>query len=66
MSYLFPASSRSKMAGDGSMGHMMMTAAKIDKMPSPRVIRPHLPFNLLPPKLLDTSKVQNNNYSHTY
>jgi hypothetical protein len=54
------------MAGDGSMGHMMMTAAKIDKMPSPRVIRPHLPFNLLPPKLLDTSKVQNNNYSHTY
>ena len=65
MSYLSPASFRSKMAG-GSMGHMMMTAAKIDKMPSPRVIRPHLPFNLLPPKLLDTSKVQNNNYSYTY
>lgn len=46
------------MAG-GSIGHMMMSAAKIDKMPSPRVIRPHLPFNLLPPKLLDTSKVRN-------
>lgn len=29
----------------------------VDKMPSPRVIKTHLPFNLLHPKVLDTSKV---------
>lgn len=30
---------------------------QIDRMPSPRVIKPHLPFYLLHPNLLDTSKV---------
>lgn len=29
----------------------------IERMPSPRAIKSHLPFYLLPPKLLDTSKV---------
>jgi len=31
--------------------------AKIDSMPSPRLIKSHLPFELLPPNLLDTCKV---------
>lgn len=29
----------------------------VDKMPSPRVIKSHYPFELLPPKLLETCKV---------
>lgn len=33
------------------------THEEIDQMPSPRVIRPHLPFYLLHPDLLDTCKV---------
>jgi len=32
-------------------------AKAIDELPSPRVLRPHLPLDLLPPTLLDTSKV---------
>ena len=31
-----------------------------EKMPSPRVLKSHLPFYLLHPKLLDTSKVSLN------
>lgn len=31
--------------------------AKLDQMPSPRIIKTHYPFELLPPKLLDTCKV---------
>ena len=30
---------------------------KIDSMPSPRIIKTHYPFELLPPNLLDTCKV---------
>jgi len=30
---------------------------QIEKEPSPRVIKPHLPFYLLNPELLDTAKV---------
>ena len=30
---------------------------KIDQLPSPRVIKTHLPLSLLSPKLLDTCKV---------
>ena len=29
----------------------------VDKMPSPRILKSHLPFYLLHPQLLDTSKV---------
>lgn len=29
----------------------------VEKMPSPRILKSHLPFYLLHPKLLDTSKV---------
>jgi hypothetical protein len=36
---------------------MMLTLDKVEKMPSPRVIKSHLPFYLLNPKLLDTCKV---------
>ena len=35
-----------------------MTFEKIDELPSPRVIKSHLPFYLLPPRLVDTCKVQ--------
>lgn len=41
----------------GPMGKMLLTVDKVEQLPSPRVIRPHLPFYLLPPELLDTSKV---------
>nr|CAH0106923.1 unnamed protein product [Daphnia galeata] len=30
---------------------------RVEQLPSPRVLRPHLPFYLLPPQLLDTTKV---------
>jgi hypothetical protein len=30
---------------------------RVDEMPSPRVIKTHLPLEMLPPKLLDTCKV---------
>nr|CAH0104486.1 unnamed protein product [Daphnia galeata] len=35
----------------------LVTIEKIEEMTSPRVIKSHLPFYLLPPKLLDTAKV---------
>ena len=34
-----------------------LTLEKINKMPSPRVIKSHMPFYLLHPDLLDTCKV---------
>jgi hypothetical protein len=52
MAYLTPASKRQH-----HLNPMAITADQIEKMPSPRIIRPHLPFYLLHPKLLDTSKV---------
>ncbi len=36
---------------------MILTLEMVENMPSPRVIKSHLPFYLLHPKLLDTSKV---------
>lgn len=30
---------------------------KVELMPSPRVLQSHLPFHLLPPRLLNTAKV---------
>ena len=33
------------------------TLKSLAERPSPRIIKSHLPFHLLPPKLLDTSKV---------
>ncbi|KAI9563465.1 hypothetical protein GHT06_010928 [Daphnia sinensis] len=44
-------------AMEGPMKKMVITVDKVDKLPSPRVIRPHLPMYLLPPDLLETSKV---------
>jgi len=35
----------------------LITIEKIEQMTSPRVIKSHLPFQLLPPNLLDTAKV---------
>jgi hypothetical protein len=35
----------------------LITIEKIEEMTSPRVIKSHLPFQLLPPNLLDTAKV---------
>jgi hypothetical protein len=35
---------------------MLITLDKVEQMPSPRVIKSHLPFYLLNPKLLDTCK----------
>ena len=46
-----------KLEDMGPMGKMLLTVDKVEALPSPRVIRPHLPFYLLPPDLLDTSKV---------
>lgn len=34
---------------------------KMEQLPSPRILKSHLPFHLLPPRLLNTAKV-----SHTY
>ncbi|EFX63687.1 hypothetical protein DAPPUDRAFT_231919 [Daphnia pulex] len=39
------------------MFEFMPPVSSIDQMTSPRVIKSHLPFFLLPPKLLDTCKV---------
>ncbi|KAI9555126.1 hypothetical protein GHT06_017641 [Daphnia sinensis] len=36
---------------------MMVTLEMVEEMPSPRIIKSHLPFYLLHPKLLDTCKV---------
>jgi len=35
----------------------LITLDKIEEMPSPRIIKSHLPFYLLPPRLVDTCKV---------
>ena len=48
-----------------AMREMFMNVDKVEQLPSPRVLRPHLPFNLLPPQLLDTTKVIAYNLSHT-
>ena len=45
------------MAGEMPPEMMMITLDKLDAMPSPRIIKTHLPINCLPPKLLDTCKV---------
>ena len=38
--------------------HQVLSGADaLSKLPSPRIIKTHLPFYLLHPKLLDTSKV---------
>ena len=39
------------------LGKLIMSLEMIENMLSPRVIKSHLPFHLLHPKLLDTSKV---------
>ncbi len=44
-------------AVSGPMKNFLMTVDKVEKLPSPRVIRPHLPFYLLPSELLDTAKI---------
>ncbi len=46
-----------KANGIEDMGPMLETVAHTDSLPSPRVIKTHLPFEFLPPKLLDTCKV---------
>ena len=33
------------------------TIAYVESMPSPRIIKTHLPLDMLPPNLLDTAKV---------
>lgn len=38
----------------------MISVEMVEKMPSPRVIKTHLPLYLLHPNLLDTSKVRTN------
>ncbi|EFX76431.1 hypothetical protein DAPPUDRAFT_55135 [Daphnia pulex] len=40
-----------------AMREMFMNVDKVEQLPSPRVIRPHMPMYLLPPTLLDTAKV---------
>ncbi len=47
-----------------AMREMFMNVDKVEQLPSPRVLRPHLLFNLLPPQLLDTTKVIAYNLSH--
>lgn len=39
------------------LGDVMRDLGEIDRMESPRVIKSHLPFYLMNPTLLDTSKV---------
>ena len=43
--------------------YMMCNLEQIENMPSPRVIKSHLPLYLLHPNLLDTSKVLSSRYS---
>ncbi len=38
-------------------GEMMLNLDELDRMDLPRIITSHLPFYLLNPKLLETSKV---------
>ena len=39
------------------LAQIIKMMGNVDKMPSPRVIKSHLPFYLLHPNLLETSKV---------
>ena len=39
------------------LAQIIKMMGNVDKMPSPRVIKTHLPFFLLHPNLLETSKV---------
>lgn len=47
-----------------TVGKLLLTVDKVEQFPSPRVIRPHIPFYLLPPQLLDTSKVISAEFYH--
>ena len=38
-------------------GAVMKDVEELDKLPSPRIIKTHLPFYLLPPDVLENSKV---------
>ena len=40
------------------IGERMYDLEEFDKMPSPRILKSHLPFYLLHPELLETSKVK--------
>lgn len=44
------------------IGDLMRDLEAIEKMESPRVIKSHMPFFLLNPTLLDTSKVIQKNF----
>jgi len=46
-----------KKLGSHFLGEVLRNLDDIDKMSSPRVLKSHLPFYLLNPKLLDTCKV---------
>ena len=48
---------RSKLKQGFSVDWMIDSVEFTAKLPSPRVIKSHLPFEFLPPKLLDTCKV---------
>ena len=48
---------RSKLKQGFSVDWMVDSVEFTAKLPSPRVIKSHLPFEFLPPKLLDTCKV---------
>jgi len=39
------------------MGNMMRNLEEMEDMSGPRILKTHIPFKLLNPKLLDTSKV---------
>ena len=39
------------------LGNMMRNLQEMEDMSGPRILKTHIPFHLLNPKLLDTSKV---------